>query len=49
MVGLVPQALLGGVEEGANNLEDDRVHTLKEVATVALLHELRVLMKIALA
>ena len=49
VVGLVLQVLPGAVEEGANDLEGDRVHTLKEVSSVSVLHKLRVLVKIALA
>ena len=33
VVGLVLQVLPGAVEEGANDLEGDRVHTLKEVSS----------------
>lgn len=33
VVGLVLQALPGAVKEGANDLEGDRVHTLKEVSS----------------
>lgn len=37
------------MEEGADDLEGGRVHTLKEVSSVASLHKLRVWGKTALA